>query len=51
MNITIYTMNNLLLYLIYYMVFIFVIKIIAVQLDYSRSTACSVNYPKSDTTL
>ena len=42
MNITIYALNNLLLYLIYlHKWFISVITIIAVQLGYSRGTACA----------
>ena len=41
-NITVYTPNNLLLYLIYlHKGFVFVITIIAVRLDYSRGTACA----------
>ena len=43
MNVTIYTLNNWLLYLIYlHKGFISVITIIAVQLDYSCGTACAV---------
>ena len=42
MNITIYTLNNWLLYIIYlHKGFISVIAIIAVQLDYSRAIACA----------
>ena len=42
MNVTIYTLNNWLLYFIYLQKgFISVFTIIAVQLDYSRGTACA----------
>ena len=53
MNVTIYTLNNWLLYFIYLLKgFMSVITIISVQLDYVCSTERHiVNYHKPDTTL